>query len=828
MKSPKGIAYAVPELSKFMLPVLGDKAMRNTIANLTMILFASSSLAADIQWNGDGGVLGNPESWQNVDNWDPFGSPFVIHRVPGDGDTATISNPANDIVKLHGNTAPINGLTVNNSAELLTNGHLLQVDNGGFAGSATTAIAGGGTRLWVDERTGGGSALVTDNLLMSGGAQLVMRGGDAIVEGNTTLLSSSVIRTSVPAPDMGSITFGGDVTVVDSGIELAFPHQVNFSPGATVSFQQDSVFDIGGNLAIESGITVDVVDSALSTNSFLDVRGALRVRGSSSWEPDRVNVDGGELELLDFGTVDPFEEIDASNGGQVISNRSLRINGISSRFDKGADFIAPDATLSLAGLSSSPHGGRMTFTGQGTSLSVGSLNVVAGSSLSDSIFLLTDHASGSVENLYVGNNSFSEPRDGSLVLSQNASLQVTNDLFFGTEEGAFGIGRITLTSGGSLVQTGTGTTEMGADDNSIAELAVASGASYASNDQSFLLNPSAIMRVQGGDNRGVVNINGPLTVKGKVDVQADPFNPDELGGALHLNAAATIDGGTVNLSAGVMTAATVSLSSGGAFNFNGGELGVAIYLGDLTNSGGQLSPGTTTSGQAAGSTSIVGDYAQLPGAALAIDIGGTAMITEYDFVDVANNATLGGDLQLSLLNGFSPNPGDSFTILNAGNLLGTFTNVLNGERLSTLDNGGSFIVNYGIGSAFNPDQIVLSNFQANSNPADLSGDGFVDGLDLGILLGNFDQTAGASGGELNGTPPVDGLDLGILLGAWNPPTLTASYAVPEPSMFVLLLITFLFISAFGHRDIVVGNARRSPERDQLCLALSNSSSHSAS
>ncbi len=74
------------------------------------------------------------------------------------------------------------------------------------------------------------------------------------------------------------------------------------------------------------------------------------------------------------------------------------------------------------------------------------------------------------------------------------------------------------------------------------------------------------------------------------------------------------------------------------------------------------------------------------------------------------------------------------------------------------------------------------------DPADLNNDGFVDGLDLGILLGNFDQNATPDGGELNGTDPVDGLDLGILLGAWNPPTALAGASVPEPTSLALLAV----------------------------------------
>lgn len=49
-------------------------------------------------------------------------------------------------------------------------------------------------------------------------------------------------------------------------------------------------------------------------------------------------------------------------------------------------------------------------------------------------------------------------------------------------------------------------------------------------------------------------------------------------------------------------------------------------------------------------------------------------------------------------------------------------------------------------------------------PADLNGDGTVDGADLGTLLGAW---GGASFADLDGSGLVDGADLGILLGAWS-------------------------------------------------------------
>lgn len=96
-----------------------------------------------------------------------------------------------------------------------------------------------------------------------------------------------------------------------------------------------------------------------------------------------------------------------------------------------------------------------------------------------------------------------------------------------------------------------------------------------------------------------------------------------------------------------------------------------------------------------------------------------------------------------------------------------------------------------MGGGINPDgNHEAWRAQLSAAGADLNMDGFVDGLDLGTLLGNFDQNGiPASGGELNDTDPVDGLDLGILLSAWNPPPPPGeSSAVPEPASMALLAL----------------------------------------
>ncbi|MEO2045843.1 MAG: PEP-CTERM sorting domain-containing protein [Pirellulales bacterium] len=87
--------------------------------------------------------------------------------------------------------------------------------------------------------------------------------------------------------------------------------------------------------------------------------------------------------------------------------------------------------------------------------------------------------------------------------------------------------------------------------------------------------------------------------------------------------------------------------------------------------------------------------------------------------------------------------------------------------------------------------VVCLGCDVIDEPADLNQDGFVDGLDLGIQLGNWGDDVTASQGELNGVVPVDGLDLGILLGAWAPPSVASVATVPEPSSIALLALSSL-------------------------------------
>jgi len=139
------------------------------------------------------------------------------------------------------------------------------------------------------------------------------------------------------------------------------------------------------------------------------------------------------------------------------------------------------------------------------------------------------------------------------------------------------------------------------------------------------------------------------------------------------------------LVAGACTMTNLQSVAGGAY-------------GTLTNGGGTLAPGDIGT---PGKTIIIGNYGQGSGGTLAIDIGGTNQgnafqngATNYDFVSVSGNATLGGSLSVSLINSFVPAATNSFIILtNGGTLSMAFANLTAGNRVALAANpNASFLV----------------------------------------------------------------------------------------------------------------------------------------
>jgi cyclophilin family peptidyl-prolyl cis-trans isomerase len=184
----------------------------------------------------------------------------------------------------------------------------------------------------------------------------------------------------------------------------------------------------------------------------------------------------------------------------------------------------------------------------------------------------------------------------------------------------------------------------------------------------------------------------------------------------------------------------------------------------------------------------VDTYQQFFDGALEIQLRETTPDTQHDQLNVTNIAYLSGELKVSLLNNFAPAAGDSFTVLNAGLVIGGFTSV----ELPQLVPGLVWDVNESLtgvtlavaladynrnGVADAADYVLWRNSRNTSVPpstgADGNGDGLVNDLDFALWrshFGNHNGTAGGAGGFLSHPAPEPAtiffaLSAGLLLAA---------------------------------------------------------------
>lgn len=156
---------------------------------------------------------------------------------------------------------------------------------------------------------------------------------------------------------------------------------------------------------------------------------------------------------------------------------------------------------------------------------------------------------------------------------------------------------------------------------------------------------------------------------------------------------------------------TLATPNGILIGENGVLKGSAQITGTLVNSG-KVSPGNSP-----GTLTVVGDYAQ--SGLLDIEIAGLNSIN-FDHLDVSGNAYITGDIQISLLSGFTPTNGQTYRFLTAGNIEGTPTLLTAGWELHEVTISG--------GEAL---EAVATGFAAVPEPASIA----VLGAGVAMLLG---------------------------------------------------------------------------------------------
>lgn len=209
-------------------------------------------------------------------------------------------------------------------------------------------------------------------------------------------------------------------------------------------------------------------------------------------------------------------------------------------------------------------------------------------------------------------------------------------------------------------------------------------------------------------------VGGDRTARGgEAFVEVDRGGVITVGNRMMLWDDGTVDlreGGSIVIGAGEAEPLedTVVLQGGGSLE------GAGALSGNVLVADGTLAPGASP-----GTLSIDGGAVFGRASAVDIELAGVASGTDHDRIEISGNASLGGVLVVSFLDGFESEArgSDVFAVLDAeGDLSGGFLNAASGARMLTADGLGSFEVWYGAGSPFDPTAVMLTGFRAVPEP----------------------------------------------------------------------------------------------------------------
>lgn len=548
---------------------------------------------------------------------------------------------------------------------------------------------------------------------------------------------------------------------------------------------------VGTSTNVDSGATLDVLSGSFTPGPILTVQGSMTLGQGSSLVPSPNQsidaVDGGQITVSDGDLGFADTHVNVFNATLTTDTNTTLDNGVfvhlaasaldqSGRMNVGGSLsVDGGALLEVDALSRANIAGGLFvgIIGDGTVLVDGNDDIVSGVVLGGSITTTEN----SVSSWGAGGNT--------------AELTFQNNAV-----GTFG--HVEMPTFGAAAGTTSTLTLLSGSRVSMQSLTMGTSNEPGVSAQIMVREDSELF-VNGDVAIGSVFDLSPLTleVSGE-DARAEfmgettVFDTGTLsitnGGAVHAEMPVIIQGGALVVDSESLLDIDPTFG-GDLINLVGGHvLGAGtIQPGVFFANAGVVAPGDSDDH----TLDILGIFTQTDLGTLEIEIGEPIETTFHDQLNVSNGAALDGDLAVALVNSFVPEPADSFVILDSSNLTGFFVNALPGQRLVTTDGMGSFIVNYGAGSTFDPNQVVLSDFLPTF-PADFDMDGDVDNTDLAI----WEDAYGVNDlADADGDGDSDGEDF----LPWQEQftgslPLAAATAVPEPATLFLSLaaITPLF------------------------------------
>jgi RHS repeat-associated protein len=539
---------------------------------------------------------------------------------------------------------------------------------GGFRNSAPTAALqfGGGT-FNVNTGTtfeGPGSLMVTGGTLNINNTIAVPSPGEVLVSGGTVNVNAAIASPPATTFTMTGGTLGGTSALTIDG-------DCNWSGGAMTGTGTTTV---NGPLSLTGTGEKQVTSSRvlISTGTAQWTGGVLRLLNTSAvinngvWEAKADAPIAGSQTIGTFTNTGTFRKTTtsgtttvsvpfANNGTVEVQTGTLNFNG--GGFSTGGFLFAAPTTLQFGGSTFNLNLGT-SFAGLGTVLlSGGTVNVNDAISLpAETGFTMTGGFLAGAGTLTV-EGACSWPAGemtGTGITTINGPLGLT-----GTGEKRLSQSRV-LNNGGTATWSGglvrllntSVINNLGTWDDMI------DGSIVGSLSVGTFVNSGTFVKSAGS---GTTTVGIPFTNSGIVDVRSGTLNVG-VSGATYTQTA-----GITSLTGGAFTSFTNISILGGLLAGTGTVTGPVVVGGT-----GALAPGFSP-----GALSLVGDYAQqAPDGSFNVEIGGTTPGLDFDRVDISgagSAATLAGKLNVSLVNSFTPSPGDSFTIMTYPSHTGTFT-----------------------------------------------------------------------------------------------------------------------------------------------------------
>ena len=559
----------------------------------------------------------------------------------------------------------------------------------------------------------GGTAQVNTATVNQDGQLIVAEGGGltagvASVSGLLEITGADVNNPSVVAVDDLAIVSGGQFLGDGQG-------------ASTV------VLDVTGRATIDTGATMSLGDMTLTTHG-------LSVDGTDSGldaEASAVVTVASDVQISDGAT--------ASISGSLTSPGTMLASGGDLAVEGGA-YSGKTLNASGAGTALSvTNGGVMTLndltlTDQANAAITGNGSLVTDALTVNPTSMLSVTGSGQV-NVLAGTST---DLAGTLMIDNQGSLLVPNGLYLddATVQGGSGTvqGPVSGSQGAVIAMTSPGTLALGSVSSAVGF--EYDGTLDAGSSHVILLDANAA----GLGEDTFLATGGTLTAPNGALL--------ELGEVLTATGPATIEGDFTNN--GTVNGPVVA---GQFLTFDDHVDGAGGYNGNIEFLEG-FNPGNSPA-----SVSFNGHMTLGPHATLAIELGGVAAGNEHDQVNVTHGiVTLDGTLDIALINGFNPSPGDMFVILQASEILGSFDD-FSGDVLA-MSNDLALVPMV--------DSDINSVTVFATAPGDANLDFKVDAADLNDLALHWQQDViGWKQGDFNGDGFVNAADLNVLAIGWQ-------------------------------------------------------------